>query len=59
MPEIAVRDMLHYVLTGMTGEIAAVFGTNLKELPDPQRRAIDKIARRYAGRAVKTVQDHL
>jgi len=59
MANIAIRDMVHYDLAGMTGEIAAVFSAKLHELSDAQRSKVEKIAYKYAGRAVKIVQDHL
>jgi hypothetical protein len=59
MASVMIRHMVHYDLAGMTGEIAAVFGMKLYELSDAQRSKIDKIGYKYAGRAVKIVQDHL
>ena len=58
MINIPIRDMVDYDLGSMTGEIAAVLGVKLYELPPEQRRAIDRIAFKYAGRVVDIVTDH-
>lgn len=59
MSNISIRDMVHYDLASMTGEIAAVLGSKLYDLTSDQRRALEEIEYKYAGRAIKIVTDHL
>ena len=59
MINISIRDMVDYDLAGMAGEIAVVLGVKLYELPTEQRRAIDRIGFKYAGRVVDIVTDHI